>query len=379
MYTFIMFNIHQELMTRPTFLEICLDDIRYNFNEVRKIIGGKKILCIVKGNAYGHGSAQMAKLFEGLGADYLAVAIPEEGVELRMAGIKTPILVLSAIANKQIPVCIDYGLTMSIPSNERISLIDEIAKEKNKKAKIHLKIDTGMNRIGIHWQRVSKFFEVLRGAKHIFVEGIFSHFAKAGEVFTEVQIDRFESAISEFENAGFRFDIKHLANSGGIVFHPRSHFDMVRAGMILYGYLEGLEERAKLNLKKAMRWKTEVTFFKFLKKGSGVSYDHLYIAASDTRIVTLPVGYADGYQRSMGPLGKVIIGDSIFPIAGKVCMDQIMVDIGRDGEAYKGDPVILVGSKGDLKISFDDIAKWSKASLYEIMSQISYRVPRKYI
>lgn len=374
-----MFNIHQELLTRPTYVEINLDNIRHNFSEVKKIIGNTKMLCIVKGNAYGHGSVPMGKLFQELGADYLGVAIPEEGVELRRAGIKIPILVLSAISDKQIDVCLDYDLTMTAPSDERLVLIDQIAIKKNKKAKVHIKIDTGMGRIGVHYTRIKKMFPVIRKTKNIYFEGLFSHFAKAGEEFTQKQIERFKQTITEFEDAGISFDIKHLANSGGIFFHRDSHFDMVRAGMILYGMLEGLHVGSLIDLRTAMTWKTEVTYFKFVSQGMGIGYDHLYIAPRDTRIVTLPVGYADGYQRRMGLKGKVIIRDRVYSIAGKICMDQMMIDIGSDGTAYKRDEVILVGESENQKITFFDIAKWSETSIYELMSQISYRVPRLYI
>lgn len=374
-----MFNIHQELLTRPTYVEIDLSAVRHNFKEVKKIIGDKKMLCIVKGNAYGHGSVEMAQVFERLGADYLGVAIPEEGVELRKSGIKIPILVLSAISDVQIEVCIDHDLTMAVPSDERISLINEVAKNKGKRAKAHIKIDTGMNRIGVHYSRVSKLFEKIKNSEHIYFEGIFSHFAKAGEEFTETQINRFKEALLEFKENGISFDIEHIANSGGIVFHKNSHFSMVRAGMILYGYLEGLEDRSDILLKKAMIWKTTVTYFKYIESGVGVGYDHTYISKNPTRIVTLPVGYADGYQRAMGKNGRVIIRDTLYPIAGKICMDQMMIDIGRNGESYKGDEVILVGNSDSCSLSFTDIASWSNTSIYEIMSQISYRVPRKYI
>ncbi len=376
-----MNNVHQQLLTRPTFVEIDLEALSHNFEQVKKQLHGQKMLCVVKGNAYGHGIAEMAQEFENLGADYLAVAIPEEGVELRNAGITIPILVLSAIADKQITVCIDYDLTISVPSDEKLMLIDSIARKSNARAKIHIKVDTGMGRIGVHHSRVKKYFSVMKQCLHCDFEGLFSHFAQS-DIDNEkniLQIERFEKVIDEFNNAGFTFPLVHLANSGGILFHPKSHFTMVRAGMILYGLFEGRELSKEIELKPVMSWKTEVVYFKFIEKGIGIGYGHKYVAKQDTRIVTLPVGYADGYQRAMGPRGKVIINDTIYPIAGGICMDQMMIDIGLSGESYKGDEVILVGNSKNNSISFFDIAKWSNTSIYELLSQISYRVPRIYI
>lgn len=376
-----MNNIHQELLSRPTYLEIDMNAVRHNFKQVQKIIGNTKMLCVVKGNAYGHGSIQMAQLFELLGADYLGVAIPEEGVELRRAGITLPILVLSAIADKQIPICIQYDLTITAPSDEKLLKIADIAKAFDSRAKVHIKVDTGMGRIGVNWKRVHKFFPVMKQCDHVDFEGLYSHLAASDEEgdLTSIQIERFEEVIKDFAGEGYHFPLVHLANSGALIFYPQAHYNMVRAGMLLYGLFEGRTLPKTLQLKPAMNWKTEVVYFKYIEKGTGVGYGHNYIAEHNTRIVTLPVGYADGYQRAMGVKGKVIIHDTLYPIVGRICMDQMMVDIGRNGEAYKGDEVILVGTSSSHTITFLDIARWSDTSIYELLSQISFRVPRIYI
>lgn len=376
-----MTNIHQQLLTRPTYVEVDCDAIRHNFSVVKNIVGDSKVMAIVKGNAYGHGSVEMATLFQELGADYLGVAIPEEGVELREAGVTIPILVLSAIADKQIPVCIKYDLAITAPSDEKMLAIDAAAREASKRAKIHIKVDTGMGRIGVNWERVSKYFKIMRECTSTDFEGLYSHLAKSDEEsgFTQVQIDRFNQVIDDFKIAGFEFEITHLANSGGTIFHPDARFNLVRAGMMLYGLFEGIDVPNTIQLKPAMSWKTEVVYFKFIEKGFGLGYGHNYVADKDTRIVTVPVGYADGYQRAMGPNGQVIIRDMLYPIAGRICMDQMMIDIGRHGEAYKNDEVILVGSSDSHTITFFDISKWSNTSIYELLSQISYRVPRIYL
>ncbi len=376
-----MENNYKHLSIRPTFVEINLKNAQHNFNEVKKVLDNQKILCIVKGNAYGHGLTKMAHFFEKIGADYLGVAIPEEGITLRNSGIKIPILVLSSITDEQISMCIDNNLTMTVPSDKKLMKVDNEAKKLNKIANIHLKIDTGMGRIGVHYSRVNKFLPIINKCKNCNIEGIYSHLAKSDEAGenTDTQIKRFQSAISEFKNMCVEFPIKHIANSGGILFYPNSHFNMVRAGIILYGLFDGIPLPKNIDIKPVMSWKTKVVYFKYVEKDTGIGYGHSYVTKKDTRIVTLPIGYADGYQRNITSKGKVIINNNKYPIVGRICMDQMMVNIGIDGEAYCGDEVILVGSSKNDKIDFYDLASWSNTSIYELISQISCRVPRVYV
>lgn len=248
-------------------------------------------------------------------------------------------------------------------------------------ARIHLKIDTGMSRIGVHFSRVEKFFPVLRESTSVEVEGIYSHFSVADEEgsYSTTQLERFLSACKKFEEEGFTFEIKHIANSAATMFYPDSHLDMVRTGLSLYGLSEGRPLPKGVVLQPALSWKTQVSYFKSTAQGTDIGYGHTYTAPEDTRVVTLTVGYADGYQRAMGEGGSVIIRDRRYPIVGKVCMDQMMIDLGKDGEAYVGDEVILVGSSPSHTISFSDIAQISNTSVYELLCQISYRVRREYV
>lgn len=355
--------------------------LKHNFDQIKQLLTGQKIMCIVKGNAYGHGIIEIAHAFESYGCDYLAVAIPEEGVELRRAGIQKPILVLSAISDRQIPICIQHDLTITAPSDEKLEFINKAAEVFGKRAKVHLNIDTGMGRIGVNWQRAEKFISTMNICSHTDFEGLYAHFAMADERsdFTQIQIQRFDTVIDMFKSNGYEFEYIHHANSGGILFHEGARYSMVRAGMILYGLFEGINPPENIHLLPVMAWKTEVVYFKYVESGTGIGYGHDFISKKGTRIVTLPVGYADGFQRAMGKKGKVILRDNIYPIVGRVCMDQLMIDIGKKGEAYKEDEVILVGESKNQKISFFDIARWSDTSIYELLSQISYRVPRIYI
>lgn len=376
-----MNTIHQQLLTRPTYVEVNMASLRHNFQVMKSLAADSKILCTVKGNAYGHGAVKVATLFQELGADYLGVALPEEGVELRKAGISIPILVLSAIADQQIRLCIEHNLSLTAPSFERVERINEVARELDSKAGIHIKIDTGMSRIGVHFSRVEKFFPILHKARHIELEGIYSHFSVADEdeEYSRTQLERFLSACKKFEDEGFAFALKHIANSAATMFYPESHLDMVRIGLALYGLSEGRLLPEEIVLKPALTWKTQVSYFKSIAKGTALGYGHRFVAREDTRIATLTVGYADGYQRAMGEKGSVIIRDHRYPIVGTVCMDQMMVNLRSDGEAYVGDTVILVGSSPSHSISLYDIARTSNTSVYELLCQISYRVRREYV
>ena len=376
-----MNTIHQELLTRPTVVQIDMASLRHNFKTIKSLLPHSKILCIVKGNAYGHGAVAVARCLEDLNADYLGVALPEEGVELRQAGITLPILVLSAIAEQQIKLCIEHNLTLTAPSDDRVRMINHIAQQLNTTARIHINIDTGMSRIGVHYTRVEKFFPALRESPYVHLEGIYSHFSSSDEE-TEhngIQLERFLGACEKFNNAGFNCGIKHMANSAATLSHKESHLEMVRVGLSLYGYYINQSLAEKNFLKPILSWKTKVSYFKSLARGTGIGYSQSYVTTEDTRIATLTVGYADGYQKAMGEGGSVIIRDRRYPIVGNICMDQMMIDLGINGEAYVDDEVLLVGSSQSHCISLYDLADLSGTSVYEVLCRISYRVRREYM
>ena len=275
-----MNTIHQELQTRPTYVEIDLDTLRSNMRSIQSL-STSKIMWVVKANAYGHGAIEVAHCLQDAGADYLGVALPEEGAELREAGITIPILVLSAIADEQIHLCIKNDLTLTAPSDERVQRINEVADEMKTRARIHINVDTGMGRIGVHYSRVEKFFPAITKASSVDVEGIYSHFSsseKNGKQ-TQIQLKRFLSVCRQFEEAGITFEIKHIANSAATVLNLDTHFDMVRVGLALYGFAEGYILPRGLPLKPVLSWKTQVSYFKSLSKGEGVGYGHSYIAS----------------------------------------------------------------------------------------------------
>jgi alanine racemase len=247
----------------------------------------------------------------------------------------------------------------------------------NKQAIVHLKIDTGMERIGVHWYNAQKFIEESYALSKIKVEGLFSHFAKAenDKEFTEQQIKRFDDVVNFLESKNMRPELVHLANSAGIVLHPSAHYDMVRPGIALYGYLDCIQDK----LKPVMSLKTKVSFFKVVPENTGIGYELTYITDKQTRVVTLPIGYGDGYFRYFSNKGEVIIRGKKYPVVGNVAMDQIMIDIGPDGTAYNGDDVLLFGEDGEARMPLDELSTKINTIPYEILCGISGRVPRVYV
>jgi alanine racemase len=366
---------------RPTRLEISLKNLDYNLSVIRNIIKDRKIMGIVKANAYGHGILEISKRLENQNIDYLGVAFIEEALHLRQNGIETPILVLGGIDNEQIDMFLENDITITGSSIEKLEAISTEAKKLNKIAKVHLKIDTGMSRIGVQWNKVEPFLKRAFELPHLNIEGIFSHFVSSSLnlELTDTQLERFKKVLNILDKYTKRENlIIHLSNSGGVANDIKSsYFNMIRTGLSLYGYSPIKSFQNKL--KPMMSFETKVSFFKVLPKGSTVGYDATYTTKEDTRIVTLPVGYADGYSRSLSNKGKVIIRNKEYPIAGRICMDQCMVDIGSDGEAYNGDDVLLWGNDGKDSIDLWEVSKLADKSIYDMMCSISQRVPRVYI
>jgi alanine racemase len=365
---------------RPTKVEVDLKKLSHNLDVIKNEVGNRKIMAVVKANAYGHGLVEISKHLEKEGIDYLGVAFIEEALVLREAKIKTPILVLGGLDNDQIDMFLENDITITGSSVEKLEAISTRAKKLNKVAKVHLKVDTGMGRIGVQWNRVEPFFEVAFQLPNISIKGIFSHFVSSSLdlKLTKIQLERFNEALKVLDNYTDRNKlIIHLSNSGGIANQIEdAYFDMVRSGLSLYGYSPISEFQKKL--KPIMAFKTKVSYFKVLEKGSTVGYDATYTTKERTRIVTLPVGYADGYARSLSNKGKVIVRNKTYPIAGRICMDQCMADIGPKGEAYNGDDVLLWGDDGKNSIDLWEVSRLADRSIYDMLCSISQRVPRVY-
>jgi alanine racemase len=373
-------------INRPTRAEISYGNLRNNLSIVRSLISRDvKIMAMVKANAYGHGLYEVSNELIKQGVEYLGVAFLEEGIYLRKCGIKAPIAVLGAINTDQIADFINYDIEITSSSLDKSAAIAMVAKKMGKEAKVHLKIDTGMERIGVHWYNAQNFIERSFEFNSISIKGIFSHFAKAetDQDFTNQQLNRFESILTMMDKKKLVPELIHIANSAGIMNFKNSHFTMVRPGIALYGYnpngyLPDTVFGGK-KLKPVMTLKTKVAYFKVVQALTGISYNHSYTTGKQTRIVTLPIGYGDGYFRSLSNKGEVAIRGKKYPIVGTICMDQCMVDIGMDGTAYNGDDVLLFGEMDGSVIPLESLCDKISTITYEFLCSIASRVPRIYI
>lgn len=366
---------------RPTYLEIDLGILAENQQAIATHTGGK-VLMILKANAYGHGMVKVAQHIQRMGtADYFGVAYLEEGLKLRHSGITTPILVLGGISGRQIRHFIEHDLTLTASSIEKLNQIEDTAGILGKKATVHLKIDTGMERIGVHYYSARPFLERALKCVHVNVEGIYSHFASSDEhdlSYTRLQLKRFNNVLDFYRERNLPMPMVHIANSGAILQMPEAWFDMVRPGLLSYGIypLDGIKKT--VCVQSALSWKSQVAFFKVTRPHHPVSYGSIWQSDETTRIVTLPVGYGDGYTRRMSGKCEVIIRGKRYPAVGRICMDQMMVNIGWD-TAYNGDVVTLLGTDGDATVTVEEIAEWSETNSWEVLTSINTRVPRVYV
>lgn len=369
-------------VVRPTRVEVRLDRLAANYRAIRNHAAPAGMMPIVKANAYGHGMVETARLVESLGADYIGVAVLEEGILLREAGIRCPILVMGGILGNQVPHFLAHGLTLTASSVEKLDQIDQAAARMKMKAKVHLKIDTGMERIGVHHYNAESFIEKALALPSLNVEGIFSHFANsesADPASARLQIERFKSVLSIFDRRGFQKPkYRHMANSGAILQHPESRFDLVRPGILLYGVYPSDDAKRTIAVKPALSWKSRVVYFKIIRPGNPVGYGSTWSCDHPVHAVTVPVGYGDGYFRAMSGKAHVLIRNRPYPIIGMISMDQIVVNLEEDS-AFSDDEVILIGGEGDAAIRCEDLAAWAGTIPYEILTNINTRVPRVYV
>ena len=366
-------------LSHPSWIEIDLKQFRKNIATIRSQIG-KSLFCLpVKANAYGHGLCKIGKVAEEAGVDYLAVAHLQEGVQLRLAGVKIPVLVLGAIHQDQIHDLIQFNLDISISSQLKAELVAAKCKEMGKKCRVHMEVDTGMQRTGVRVSTAKSLFPYLKTLEALEIVGVYSHLATADAPSNQFALEQIEAFSSLREDACFQDTplIYHLANSSGTIYFPESHFDMVRPSLITFGYLPADCPPAYREIAPCFSLKAKVSYFKVVKEGHGISYGHAYVTPRQTRIITIPVGYGDGFRRSLSNRGSVLIRGKRFPIRGAICMDQFMVDIGNQ-EVYVGDEVVLIGQQGSEEISLQDVAKLCDTIPYEILCQLNERIPRMY-
>jgi alanine racemase len=362
-------------------VEVSRARLTENYRAIQAAVAPAAVMPILKANAYGHGLLEVARHLVELGATSLGVAFLEEAMALRAAGICLPILVMGGILGNQIPLFLRHDLTLTASSIDKLRQIDEAAREAGVTAKVHLKIDTGMERIGVHYYNAHGLLERAADCRHCRVEGIYSHFANADAADLDsarLQLARFHDVLQWYDKQGVPPPVRHMANSGAILQLPESYLDLVRPGILLYGVYPSPEVRRTIAVRPALAWKSRVVYFKVVTPGHPVSYGSTWQADHLVRVVTIPVGYGDGYFRALSNAAQVIIRGKKYPVVGRVCMDQIMVNIEWDA-AYNGDEVVLLGADGSESITCEHLAEWAGTIPYEILTNINTRVPRVWV
>ncbi|ABR50226.1 alanine racemase [Alkaliphilus metalliredigens QYMF] len=372
-------------LTRPTWAEINLDHLKHNIREVKKVINKDTLLCaVVKANGYGHGVMTIAKTLLDHGADRLAVATLSEAIELRQGGYQDiPILVLGYTPETQGQVILDYNVIQTIYTYEQAKALAKIGKEQKKSMTIHLKIDTGMSRLGFNCsQKTIEEIKQIIELEYINVEGIYTHFAVADEKnkdYTKFQFNCFMELTEELKKEGYQIPIRHVSNSAAIIDLPDMNLDMVRAGIMLYGLYPSPDvNHEAVQLKQVMELKTRVAHVKNVLPQQGVSYGLTYKTKGEEKIITLPIGYADGFTRMLTDKAELILKGEKRPIVGRICMDQCMADA-TGIEIEQGDVVTLFSNDPASGCSIDDIARKLNTINYEIVCMVGRRVPRAYL
>jgi alanine racemase len=368
---------------RPTVADINLGAIHHNLTVVRKKIGKHpRIMAVVKANAYGHGIIDVAKsVLKEKKADYLGVAIIEEGVELRNEKIVAPILSFTAPFDEQLDLFLRYGIDCTICTMATARRLNALAQAVGIKAVVHVKVDTGMGRIGIPANEATSFIESLLAMPFLELKGIYTHFATSDEArspYAMKQLRLFTSVVNSLRSHNITIPIVHCANSGAIIQFPESYFDMVRPGIMMYGYAPSPSSQRRLQLQPALSLHSRISFLKTVEKGSSISYGRRYITPRKTKIASIPIGYADGLNRDLTNKISVLIREKKYPVVGTICMDQVMVDLGLRSDVDGEERVTFLGPDGKRSISAWDYSKILGTIPYEICCAISARVPRNY-
>jgi alanine racemase len=379
------FSSRSGAVYRPTWLEISRSALIHNVQQVRRYVAPQcQLLAVVKANAYGHGAIGVAPILLEAGVDRLAVATLSEAIELREAGIQAPILVLGYTPAWLAPEAVAYGITTTVFDAETTRALAQAAAAAGRQARIHVKVNTGMNRLGIAPEAAPAFLAQCYAERSLVVEGIFTHFATADladKQFALAQFARFQQILAQLTAAGLRPPLAHAANSAALLTLPATHLDLVRCGIALYGLHPDAEEtRLPAGFQPVLRWKAQVAHVMTLQPGDSVSYGQEFVASAPMTVAVIPVGYADGFSRRPYHWGHVLIQGQPAPILGRVCMDQHIVDVTAIVQAgrpvQQGDEVVLLGRQGDAELTAEEIAQRLHTNNYDVVSRILSRVPR---
>jgi alanine racemase len=370
---------------RPTWAEIDLDALAHNFRVIRNHVGeAVKILAAVKANAYGHGAPECARRLEREGADWFGVALPEEGIELREAGVTKPILCLGGFWPGQEGLCLQKQLTPVIYRTDMLQTLDQAARDANVTAPVHVKIDTGMGRLGVRFDGVSEFCATLKRFPNLRLDGLMTHLAVADDeakrAFTDEQMRKFDQAVEVFRTQGFSPNLIHAANSAATFARQRNGENMVRPGGTLYGFVRDVlpENIATPDLRPLMSLFTRIMLLKQVPRGEKLGYGTTFETERDSLIATLPIGYDDGYARALSNRGRVIVRGQLAPVVGRVSMDLTLIDVTEVAGVQLNDQVTLLGAAGQHRITAEELGLMAGTISYEITCGISDRVPRVY-
>jgi alanine racemase len=369
-------------MTRPAWVEVDLRAIRANVIAVsEKLTPGTRYLAVVKGNAYGHGDVEVSKAALAAGASWLGVILVDEAIRLRDAGIDAPILLLHEPPPDRAEDVIRHRLTPSVFTEPGIAALGEAAERAGSTVAVHLKVDTGLNRLGVQYERVEEFARALAKEPRLDVESVFSHFAFAddpGNPFIDTQLERFADACERLAGLGITPQFRHMGNSAAALTRPDAHFDMVRVGIATYGLAPSPALAGIVPLRPALELKAKIAMVKVVAAGEGVSYGLRYRLERPGTIVSLPLGYADGWVRKLSGNAEVLVGGRRYPNVGTVCMDSFMADLGDDS-CEIGDEAVLIGTQGDERISAEDVAERIGTINYEVVTTLMPRLDRVFL
>ncbi|MFA4858273.1 MAG: alanine racemase [Candidatus Margulisiibacteriota bacterium] len=373
--------MHKNLL-HYTYAEINLAAIGHNIKEVKKLLlPGTKFMAVVKANAYGHGALEVSTQALKSGADILAVASVKEALELRDGGISAPVLVLSETSPDLVDYLVEEDLTQTIYTRRLAEALSRAASRKGKKAKVHIKVDTGMGRVGVDPKEAAELIGYVKQLDGIELEGIFTHLALADDAeneFTDEQLERFRATVAALEKGGVKVPYLHAANSSATLFHHKAHLDIVRIGLLMYGLKPETAKTFDINLQPALAFKSKVLYLKRVAAGTPLSYGSTYVTDRETQIATVPVGYADGYSRALSNKASVLIRGKRYPVVGRVCMDLTLVNVFDDNIQVE-DEVVLIGRQGTEEITATELALLENTVNYEIVCSIGKRVPRVYL
>ncbi len=366
---------------RPTWAEIKLEAVKYNLNEIRTFLDKDvAIMPVVKANAYGHGISEVSRVFVSNGIEYLGVATVDEALKLRGDGLMVSILVMGSVLEDEARAAVQKDITLTLCDPRLLQILIKIAKETGRSLRVHVKVDTGMGRIGVWHENAARFIKQVANTECIELEGVYTHFSSAArdKMYTSFQIEFFENVLEDLGDAGIDIKYRHAANSIAVVDWKISHMNLVRPGVVLYGIYPKEDFRRVLKLRPVMSLKTRIVYLKNTPSGRAISYGRTYITQKDTVIATIPIGYADGYGRILSNRAEALVKGQLVKVAGIVTMDQTLLDVGHVADVQVGDEVVLIGEQKGMEISVEKVAKLARTIPYEILAGITDRVPRIY-